>query len=222
MTLPFLTMPCSQTPPESPATIAFAVAYYCLPDIRPCRPPDLPHEAQSLHLRYGLDIALSTLNSCRHLHEPKTRFPGGVARPFPGREFHPLEAPGLAWRTEIRGDINFQDPSRGPSANDSSHFVQRLVLPSSGSEPVRAVEKILLINSIQYFDHRLLHDLVLQGGNRDGSLLPVFLGDIDSAQRLGLILAILEPLMESLDIPRGVPFIFHVRDAVHSRAGFLS
>jgi uncharacterized protein (DUF486 family) len=23
-----------------------------------------------------------------------------VARPFPGREFHPLEAPGLAWRTE--------------------------------------------------------------------------------------------------------------------------
>ncbi len=24
-----------------------------------------------------------------------------AARPFPGREFHPLEAPGLAWRTEI-------------------------------------------------------------------------------------------------------------------------
>jgi hypothetical protein len=74
------------------------------------------------------------------------------------------------------------------------------VLPSSGSEPVRAVEKILLINGIQYFDHRLLHDLILQGGNRDWSLLPVFLGDIDSAQRLGLILAILEPLMESLQV----------------------
>jgi hypothetical protein len=58
------------------------------------------HEAQSLHLRYGLDIALSTLNSCRHLHEPKTRFPVGRLVPFPGREFHPLKAPGLAWRTE--------------------------------------------------------------------------------------------------------------------------
>jgi hypothetical protein len=39
------------------------------------------------------------------------------------------------------------------------------VLPSSGSEPVRAIEKILLINSIQYFNHRLLHDLILQGGD---------------------------------------------------------
>ena len=37
----------------------------------------LSHEAQSLHLRYGLGIALSTLNSCRCLHEPKTRFPVG-------------------------------------------------------------------------------------------------------------------------------------------------
>ena len=35
------------------------------------------NEAQSLHLRYGPDIALSTLNSCCYLHEPKTRFPVG-------------------------------------------------------------------------------------------------------------------------------------------------
>ena len=58
------------------------------------------HEAQSLYLRYGLDIALSTLNSCCHLHEPKTRFPVGRLFPFPGRESHPLKAPGLSWRTE--------------------------------------------------------------------------------------------------------------------------
>ena len=45
------------------------------------------HEAQSLHLRYGLDIALSTLNSCRHLHEPKTRFPVGWLVPFRGGSF---------------------------------------------------------------------------------------------------------------------------------------
>ena len=32
------------------------------------------HEAQSLHLRYGLGIALSTLSPCCYLHEPKTRF----------------------------------------------------------------------------------------------------------------------------------------------------
>ena len=48
---------------------------------------------------YGLDIALSTLNSCRCLHEPKTRFPVGRLFPFPRRESHPLKAPGLPWRT---------------------------------------------------------------------------------------------------------------------------
>jgi hypothetical protein len=58
------------------------------------------HEAPSLHLRYGLDIALSTLNPCRYLHEPKTRFPVEWLVPFPGRESHPLKAPGLPWRTE--------------------------------------------------------------------------------------------------------------------------
>ncbi|WP_216673539.1 hypothetical protein, partial [Paraburkholderia solitsugae] len=42
----------------------------------------------------------STLNSCRYLHEPKTRFPVRWLVPFPGREFHPLKAPGLTWRTE--------------------------------------------------------------------------------------------------------------------------
>lgn len=60
----------------------------------------MTHEAQSLHLRYGLDIALSTLNSSRYLNEPETRFPVGRLFPLPGRESHPLEAPGLAWRTE--------------------------------------------------------------------------------------------------------------------------
>ena len=67
------------------------------------------HEAQSLHLRYGLDIALSTLDSCRYLHEPKTRFPVGRLFPFPRRELHPLKAPGLTWRTKIPGKICIYD-----------------------------------------------------------------------------------------------------------------
>jgi hypothetical protein len=112
--------------------------------------------------------------------------------------------------------------SRGPCADHSSHFVQRLVWPSSGSEPVRAFEKILLVNGIQYFKRRLLHDLILQSRNREWSLFPVFLQDIDPTQRLGLILAILEPLVESLNVSRSVPFIRFIRDAVHSRAGLLS
>jgi hypothetical protein len=62
----------------------------------------ISHEALSLHLRYGPDIALSTLNPCRYLHDPKTRFPVEWLVPFPGRESHPLKAPGLPWRTKER------------------------------------------------------------------------------------------------------------------------
>lgn len=69
------------------------------------------NEAPSLHLRYGLDIALSTLNSCRYLHEPKTRFPVGWLIPFPGRESHPLKAPGLTWRTEELLQIDVHHPA---------------------------------------------------------------------------------------------------------------
>ena len=58
---------------------------------------------------YGLDIALSTLNSCCCLHEPKTRFPVGRLFPFPGRESHPLKTPGLSWRTEVAAEVCIYD-----------------------------------------------------------------------------------------------------------------
>ena len=73
----------------------------------------MTHEAQSLHLRYGLVIALSTLNPCRYLHEPKTRFPVGRLFPLPGRELHPLKAPGLSWRTEDRSKVRVADHPTG-------------------------------------------------------------------------------------------------------------
>ena len=53
------------------------------------------NEAPSLHLRYGLDIALSTLNSCRYLHAPKTRFPVGRLFPLSGTGISPAESAGL-------------------------------------------------------------------------------------------------------------------------------
>ena len=99
-------VPCSQTPPDS---LAFIAICECI--LLPSRSSTLLapgcccYEAQSLHLRYGPDIALSTLNSYRYLHEPKTRFL--VRRLFllPGWEFHPLKAPGLAWRTKTAPHI---------------------------------------------------------------------------------------------------------------------
>src|ERR1700730_9963202 len=91
-----------------------------------------------------------------------------------------------------------------------------------GSEPVGALEKILLIDGVQYFHHRLLHDLVFQSGYRDLSLLPVLLRYVDPAERLGLLLSVFEPLIKLLDLSLGVLLVFLIRDPVHPCAGFLS
>src|SRR5215469_353326 len=125
------------------------------------------------------------------------------------------------YRVEIGGNINFQDPSRGSGACHSPHFVQRLMGSPSGSKPVGALEKILLINGIQHLRHRRLQDLILQRGNRNRSLLPVLLRYIDPAQRLGLVLPIPEPLIQLSDISGGVLFILFVRNPIYPRAGLL-
>jgi hypothetical protein len=60
----------------------FAIAYYCLPEYRHCRPADdnitrLNHFTS----RYSPSVALPTLSSCRYLHKPKARFPVGWLAP---------------------------------------------------------------------------------------------------------------------------------------------
>src|SRR5215467_13373665 len=61
---------------------------------------------------------------------------------------------------EVISSSRIHPVGRVQSADDPPHFVQCLVCPSSGSEPVGAVEKILLVDGIQYFDHHLLHEFV--------------------------------------------------------------
>jgi hypothetical protein len=52
------------------------------------------NEAQSLHLRYGLDVARPTLSPCRYLHEPKARFQVGQLIPLAWAGVSPA---GSAW-----------------------------------------------------------------------------------------------------------------------------
>ena len=52
------------------------------------------NEAQSLHLRYGLDVARPTLSPCRYLHEPKARFQVGRLIPLAWAGVSPA---GSAW-----------------------------------------------------------------------------------------------------------------------------
>src|SRR5207248_2564181 len=121
------------------------------------------HEAQSLHLCYGLDIALSTLNSCRCLHESKTRFPVGRLFPFSGRESHPLKAPGLSWRTEEATNVCIEHPVHSLPLDAHGQRVQRLMRAAAGTEPVREALEVDLVDLVENRHHSLLNDLVLQG-----------------------------------------------------------
>src|SRR5215472_16309495 len=90
----------------------------------------------------------------------------------------------------------------------STSMAQSLVLPPSGPKPVRATEKILLVDGVQQIHHHLLHELILEGRNRDWSLFPILFGNIHSAEWLNLILAFFEPLMELPDVLLGVEDLF--------------
>ena len=81
-------------------------AYWCLPATTILSACGLVlNEAQSLHFRYGSRVALSTPSPIRYLLGPKTRFPVRRLHLLTGREFHPLEAPGLPWRTIVKIDV---------------------------------------------------------------------------------------------------------------------
>src|SRR5258707_4405578 len=133
------------------------------------------HEAQSLHLRYGLDIALSTLNSCRHLHESKTRFPVGRLIPFPGRESHPLKAPGLPWRTEVGSQIKINDACL-PFHDRFVHSENRFLSCPLRSVSVRPRLEVSFEDRLQDELERTLDHTVTNGRNRKHADLgsPVF------------------------------------------------
>ena len=90
----FPALPCSQTPPMSPAASPLTAAYCCLPDTRPCRPSVLDFTGlnrftcvtagRSLPLRLRLADGVTA-------YQPKGRFPVG-GWPLPGQEFHLPEA----------------------------------------------------------------------------------------------------------------------------------
>ena len=123
---------------------------------------------------YGLDIALSTLNSCRCLHEPKTRFPVGRLFPFPGRESHPLKAPGLPWRTEKARDVSVQNVVHLLLQEHVRQRIQRVILAAPRAEALRESQKVFLINLVEDGGHSVLDDFVFQSRNSQWTLPSIF------------------------------------------------
>lgn len=117
--------------------------------------PRTSHEAQSLHLRYGLVVALSTLNPYRYLYVFKTRFRVGRLFPFPGWELHPLEAPGLPRRTEEFLQVHVDDIGV-PLICVFPTLSQCIMSASLGSETIACFSELRFKDGRQYLRDGLL------------------------------------------------------------------
>jgi hypothetical protein len=64
--------------------------------------------------------------------------------PLPGRESHPLEAPGLPWRTEVALDVSLYDVRHRTTTYRATDGAERVVRAEARPEAVGTREKILL------------------------------------------------------------------------------
>jgi hypothetical protein len=134
VTLPCPPVPCSQTPPESPAPSPLAGTYWCLPSFRPCRPP----VDRITRLNRFTCVTARTSLCLRLAHvvasiSPRLDSKWGGSFPLPGRELHPLEAPGLPWRTEKVTDVRVEHPVHVLPHDADPQRVQRVVLAAPGA-----------------------------------------------------------------------------------------
>src|SRR5262249_2866729 len=194
VTLPFLSVPCSQTPPESPTPSPVAGAYCCLPSFPPCRPLDY----RVARLNRFTRVTAWTSLGLRLPHVVASMSPRldswwGGSFPLPGREFHPLEAPGLSWRTEKAANVHIEHPVHLSRQQARVERIQRLMLAAPWPEPVRESQKVGFVDGVQHLDRRALNDFVFQRRNSKRTLPPIGLGDVHPPHRLGSVRSALQP-----------------------------
>src|SRR4029077_16870992 len=118
-------------------------------------------------------------------------------------------------------DVQIEHPVHFLRQQSRVKRIQRLMLASPWSEPIRITEKVRFVDSIQHLDRRALDDLVFQRRNSERSLPPVGLGDIHSTHWLRSVRSSLQPFGKVLEIPLQFFSVVPPRLPVHARRGFL-
>src|ERR1022692_4948834 len=85
---------------------------------------------------------------------------------------------------EVGNDVELQNIFGRFPANNPANLIQCLLGSPPWAKSVGTRQKVLLINGLEQIYRRALHDLIFQSRDRDRSLAPVFLLDIDSSQRM--------------------------------------
>src|SRR5580704_2502406 len=133
-------------------------------------------------------------------------------------EFH---KPFVGKSIEKALDVQIEHPVHFPRQQSRVKSVQRLMLASPWSEPVREAQKVGFVDGVQHLDRRALDDLVFQCSDSERSLPPVGLRDIHSTHRLRPVRSPLQPFGEVLEIRVQFLPVVPPRLSVHARRGFL-
>src|SRR5467141_886159 len=118
-------------------------------------------------------------------------------------------------------DVQVEHPVHFSRQQSRVQRIQRLVLASPWSEPVRKTEKVRFVDSIQHLDRRALDDFVFQRRDSERSLPPVGLRDKYPTHRLRSVRSSLQPFGKILEIHFQLLAVVSPRLPVHARRSFL-
>src|SRR5436305_10050818 len=109
---------------------------------------------------------------------------------------------GALWNTIQKAfDVKIEHPVHLPRQQSRVERIQRLMLASPRSEPVRKTEKIRFVDGVQHLDRGTLDDLVFQRRHSERSLPPVGLRYIHPTHRLRSVRSPLQPFGKVLEVP---------------------
>src|SRR5256884_5699196 len=132
-----------------------------------------------------------------------------------------LDQPFVGNPVEKAANVKVEHPVHLSRQQTRVERVQRLMLASPRSEPVRKAEKIRFVDGVQHLNRGTLDDLVFQRRYSERSLPPVGLRYIHPTHRLGSVRSAFQPFREILEVLLQFLAVVPPRLPVHTWRGFL-
>lgn len=107
-------------------------------------------------------------------------------------------------------------PVHLPAGNRHRQRIKCVVLAASRTEPITESDEVLLADTLQHSDHRLLDDLVFQRGDAQRASTSVGFGDVYPQRRLRAAGSSVNSLVKVLDAGLHVLLVFMPWHFVHA------
>ena len=127
----------------------------------------------------------------------------------------PLVVDGIVKATDVRVEY----PVHLPLLDPDRQRIECVVGLAPRPEPVGEAEEVLLVNGVQYLDHRPLDDLVLQGGDAERSLPPVWLRYVHPARGARPVGTAVHPAEQVFEVRPEILPVGGPRHLIHPRSG---